>query len=110
MLNLTRQEKIVLLIFFSVLLVGVSIVYLSKKIPAIKYLDNLKIDSLRQVNINKVTKESLEKLPGVGLNLAQRIVDFRDSIGGFKNIDQLKLIKGIKEKKFQRIKKYFVID
>lgn len=56
------------------------------------------------VNINTATKEELMKLNGVGEAKAALIINFRETNGGFKNINDLMKIKGIKQKFFDKIK------
>jgi competence protein ComEA len=48
--------------------------------------------------------EELDKLNGVGPSLAQRILDYRQKNGGFKTIDEIKLVPGIGDKLFEKIK------
>ena len=57
-----------------------------------------------KVNLNNATLAQLDTLPGIGPAYAQRIVDYRQSHGGFKNITELKNIKGIGEKTFEKLK------
>lgn len=48
------------------------------------------------VNINTATAEELATLlKGVGLKKAQQIVEYRETNGPFKAIDELALVKGI---------------
>ncbi len=57
-----------------------------------------------KVNINLAAREELEKLPGIGPTLAERIVAYRESKGGFKSVEELKKVSGIGEKKFMEIR------
>jgi len=110
MLNLTRQEKSVILVFFSVLMLGLILTYLAKKIPQVSYIQNLDISSVKKININKSSVVQIEKLPGVGPKLAQKIIDCRNDRGGFKSLDELKSIKGIKDKKFEALKEFVTLE
>jgi competence protein ComEA len=47
------------------------------------------------VHLNSATVEQLDELPGVGPVTAQKIVDYRQEHGGFKNVDELDAVPGI---------------
>jgi competence protein ComEA len=56
------------------------------------------------VNINTASKDELMKLKGVGEVKALRILEYRKSHGGFKNIEEIMKVRGIKEGSFQKIR------
>jgi competence ComEA-like helix-hairpin-helix protein len=57
-----------------------------------------------KIDINHCGVYDIEALPGIGPVLAEKIVVYRDSIGGFKNLDELNDVKGIGPAKFDMIK------
>ncbi|WP_424910661.1 helix-hairpin-helix domain-containing protein [Thermovenabulum sp.] len=57
-----------------------------------------------RININTADETELDKLPGIGPSLAKRIIDYRNTHGPFKKIDEIKNVAGIGDKKFQDIK------
>jgi competence protein ComEA len=62
------------------------------------------------LNVNTATRAELEKLPGVGPVLANRIIEFRQKKGGFKRIEELLAVPGISEKKWKALREYWTVD
>lgn len=56
------------------------------------------------ININYASKKELETLPGIGSELASRIIQYREMHGGFQSIEELRKVSGIGDKKFSDIK------
>lgn len=57
-----------------------------------------------KVNINKADEALLTSLPGIGPAKAQAILAYRQEIGQFKKIEDLKEVSGIGEKTFEQLK------
>ena len=57
-----------------------------------------------KININTATQTELETLPGIGISTAIKIIEYRKENGKFKNIEEIKNVKGIGENKFKKIK------
>jgi competence protein ComEA len=62
-----------------------------------------------KVNLNSATVEQLQSLPGIGPAIAKNIIDHRTKIGKFNRIEEVINVKGIGEKKFQKIKDRLVL-
>jgi competence protein ComEA len=57
------------------------------------------------LDLNTATAEQLERLPGVGPVLAQRILDWRQEHGRFSSVDELQEVPGIGPAKFAAVAK-----
>ncbi len=56
------------------------------------------------LDLNRATDRDFDALPGVGPRLAERIMKYRQSVGLFHSLDELRAVKGIGKKKFERIR------
>ncbi|MBS0150776.1 MAG: helix-hairpin-helix domain-containing protein [Nitrospira sp.] len=62
------------------------------------------------VDLNRATADELEALPGIGAVLAQRVIEFRESSGRFRTVEDLRGVKGIGAKKFDRLKSLVTVS
>lgn len=63
--------------------------------PAVNTEADTEAGTAGLVNLNTATVAELEELPKVGPVLAQRIVDHRDQVGGFRSVAELDDVSGI---------------
>ena len=56
------------------------------------------------LDLNRATDQDFDALPGIGPRLAERIMEYRQSVGVFHSLDELRAVKGIGKKKFDRIR------
>ncbi|WP_245917280.1 helix-hairpin-helix domain-containing protein [Bacillus canaveralius] len=61
------------------------------------------------VNINTADPAALETLPGIGPSKSAAIIEYRDTNGAFKTVDDLKSISGIGEKTFEKLKDKIIV-
>lgn len=57
-----------------------------------------------QVNLNTADLAQLETLPGIGRVMAERIVEYRDRVGGFKKVEDLMNVRGVGEQSFLKLR------
>ena len=62
------------------------------------------------LNINTASAQELEQLPGIGKVIAERIVAYREQNGRFKRREEMMLVSGISEKKYEEIRSMIVVE
>lgn len=62
-----------------------------------------------KININKADETELQNLPGIGPAKAAAIVEYRNTNGPFKAVEDLKNISGIGDKTFDKLKDLLAI-
>lgn len=65
--------------------------------------------SIGKININSAKIEELKKIPGIGESIAEKIVEYRETNGGFSSISEIMNVSGIGQKKFDAMKDYICI-
>jgi competence protein ComEA len=62
------------------------------------------------ININTATIEDLEKLPGIGKGLAERIIDHRERFGLFRRTEHLIIVRGISDRRFRALQDLITVE
>ena len=62
------------------------------------------------ININQASLDELEKLPGIGVTRAQRIIEYREANNGFKSIEEIQEVNGIGPSIFDQLKDLITVD
>lgn len=122
MFDLTRQEKIILLVLSGTFIAGsglgayqraknqVQLAVRPDQLQAQREKWDAIIEEQRYVNINSLKQEELSRLPGIGAVLAERIIADHKTQGPFKSKEELMRVKGIGRKKFEQIKDSIILE
>ena len=62
-----------------------------------------------KVDVNVATTKQLETLPGIGKELAKRIVSYRTSNGEFKSVQELVQVRGIGKATLAKIEERLIM-
>jgi competence protein ComEA len=82
----------------------------NKKIEFREFQTNDFKASSEKYELNSATLNDLLKVPGIGEKTAQKIIKMRDSLKGFKRIEELLYVEGIKTKRLEKLKEYLYVD
>jgi competence ComEA-like helix-hairpin-helix protein len=83
--------------------------------PSPKDSGNRKATSKKEANltgridINQATREELQRLPGIGPKMSQRIVDEREK-APFKSVDELRRVPGIGPKRLEQLRPHITVE
>ena len=62
------------------------------------------------LNINTASTEELQTLSGIGPQMAQKIIQYREKHGPFTSVDALTEVKGLGEKTLEKLKPFIDIE
>jgi competence protein ComEA len=68
------------------------------------------LTSAQHININTAPIGELEKLPGIGKGLAERIVDHRERFGPFRRTEHLIIVRGISDRRFRTLQDLITVE
>ncbi len=81
-----------------------------KELPKIKTEWTNKDRVIKLVNLNTADTSLLIGLPGIGSKLAQRIIAYRQLLGGFVSIQQLEEVWGLKKETIDLVKEKILVS
>ena len=61
------------------------------------------------IDLNRASVEDFEQLPGLGPILDRRVVAYRTSMGPFHKVEDLRAVKGIGQKKLERLRRLVTV-
>ena len=63
-----------------------------------------------RLDINTATLQELERLPGIGRVIAERIIEHRAQHGLFRRIEHVMMVRGISERKFRAMEALITVQ
>jgi competence protein ComEA len=75
----------------------------------VRETDRHHADAHEMININTADVKSLMSLTGVGRKVAERIVEYRDTHGPFRNADEIKKVEGVGNGVWERNRERIVV-
>lgn len=103
-----RRERNLLLLISCLLLIGMTVQafrWFSLSAYPVQYVSSFRA----AIDPNTASADELQRLPGVGPVIAQRIIAFRSKTGPFEDADELTAVKGIGPKKLAKMKPYIAL-
>lgn len=66
--------------------------------------------SVFTVNVNTANSEELQRVPGIGPAMAEKIIEYRERVGVIIDLSELLEVSGIGEKKLEQFTQYLVLE
>jgi competence protein ComEA len=80
-----------------------------KKAPASKSVSSKEVKLTGAVDINRASAEELQRLPGIGPKMAERILEERRKLP-FRSVEDLRRVHGIGPKTLERLRPHVTVD
>ena len=109
MFNLTPQERQVILFLISISLICLGINFAVKINSKIENIIKTDINTTK-LDINKVGLEELVAGQYLTPKLAKNIVEYRNIHGPFRDLEELKEIRGIGDYRYEKLKGLFFVE
>jgi len=118
MFDLTKNERLIVIFLIAALLLGLGVSAYQKSRPAVNVevksfeFEEAKntLDARGRININEAGLDELTALEGVGKVVAGRIIEYRNLKGRFSSAEDIKNVKGIGDKLFEKIKNRITVE
>jgi len=111
-IRFTKDEKKIIIFLLIALFIGISVLGYKKLNPQKNYsfeFNEKEIEESKKININAASRERLAELVGIGPVMADRIARYRQEHGPFEHLEDIKNVKGIGDKTFDKIKRWIVL-
>ena len=75
-----------------------------------EYIQSEKLQAGTVLELNSVDTTELKKIPGIGSGYANRIVKYRELLGGFYSVEQLQEVYGMYEELYDKIAPFLTVN
>ncbi|MEW6074879.1 MAG: helix-hairpin-helix domain-containing protein [Candidatus Omnitrophota bacterium] len=105
----TNKERNAIVFAAALALLGSGLDYLYKRVPAAR---SIRLVSERQmkIDINEADMRTLMQVPGIGNVTARRILEYRQRIGRIQDLEELRGLKGITPKRFEKLQEELAVE
>ncbi|MDD5432435.1 MAG: helix-hairpin-helix domain-containing protein [Candidatus Omnitrophica bacterium] len=109
MFNFTNEERKVVVFLIAVSFLGIGINFLYKIHPASAKILNVN-EKICKLDLNKASLNDLLCTKLIRPKLCKEIILFREKNGPFESLESLKLVKGIGDKRYEKLKEIFFVQ
>ena len=109
MFNFTNQERKAILFILGLALSGLvlnNLIKVNARLKTIVY----PAMQLAKLDLNKISLAELVSTKHVSLELAQRILEYRNLHRKFNSLEELKEVKGIGNQRYEKLKELFFVE
>jgi len=108
MFAFTTQERKVLLFLMTVALAGAGIDFAAKSNAQVKQILACEL-GFAKLDINRVSREDLVDSRCLSRTLAEKIIAYRAANGPFKDLEEVRQVKGIGEARYEKLREVFCV-
>lgn len=105
-MSAVNKREVIVFGIFAAILVSLILINMYRKAKMRDTYALLMEQGITAISLNHAEAHELEDLPGIGGVLARRILDHREQVGRFDSLGQLRDVKGIGDKLYQKILPY----
>jgi competence ComEA-like helix-hairpin-helix protein len=109
MSDFTPEERRVAVFLLAVAFCGLTLNILAKFNSGVKKMICPPMQ-LSRIDLNKISLEELIEVRCMPENLVQGILSYRRQHGDFRSLEQLKEVRGIGERRYERLKEIFFVE
>lgn len=105
-----KNRHMLFLLFFILLFTVAICICLSNNLQSATKLDpNAPLHPSAGINLNTATFEELTMIPGIGENLANNIIAYRQQNGPFHSVEELMHVKGFGKSTYEEVSRFLSV-